>query len=113
MNKTSYMFDQGTGNFTIEGDVPEQNDVYEFAMENMMRIDERAFELVSWLLKTIRIDDIVLEISDFFEKRMDNSVKVSFSEENCQFEMTNDHANIPIISKNSGILGCINLTGKF
>ncbi|HOA17756.1 MAG TPA: phosphohydrolase, partial [Fervidobacterium sp.] len=60
LNKTSYMFDQETGNFTIEGDVPEQNDVYEFAMENMMRIDERAFELVSWLLKTIRIDDIVL-----------------------------------------------------
>ncbi len=113
LNKTSYMFDQGTGNFTIEGDVPEQNDVYEFAMENMICIDERSFELVSWLLKTTRIDDIVLEISDFFEKRMDSSVKVSFSEENCQFEMTNDHANIPIISKNSGILGCINLTGKF
>ncbi len=74
LNKTSYMFDQETGNFTIEGDVPEQNDVYEFAMENMMRIDERAFELVSWLLKTIRIDDIVLEISDFFEKRMESFV---------------------------------------
>lgn len=113
LNGTSYMFDQKTGDFTIEGDVPEQNDVYEFAMENMLCIDEKVFELVSWLLKTTNIDDIVLSITEFFEKRIGKSVKVSFSEESSQFKMTNDYSSIPIISRNSGLLGCINLTGKF
>ncbi|HCI28599.1 MAG TPA: phosphohydrolase [Fervidobacterium sp.] len=107
------MYNQRNGKFLISGEVPEQDDVYEFAMENMICIDEKVFELVSWLLRTTSIDDIVSSICEFFEKRMDKSVKVNFLEDKCQFEMSEESANIPIVSKNSGAIGCIRITGKF
>ncbi|MEN3041856.1 MAG: phosphohydrolase, partial [Fervidobacterium sp.] len=105
LNGTNYSIDFDNGTFKITGNIPRQDDIYEFAMEYRLQIDEKVFDLLNYLLTANSIEEIKNKVESFFKNRYQKMVKVSYKEENNELLIQNDVLKIPILSKNSGNLG--------
>ncbi len=113
LNDTYYFFDLESNEFEISGQIPKQDDVYEFAMEFGIVIDEKIFDLLYELLKTYNFEQAKDKIAEFFKKRYEKNIELNYSEEYQNFKLTKNKLEIPILSKNSGNLGQITITGEF
>lgn len=113
LNGTDYNIDFDTGNFRITGNIPKQDDVYEFAMEYRLHIDEKIFDLLNKLLGVMSIEEAIVKIEEFFKIKYGKKIKVFYIEENDEMDLKNNRLKIPIISKNSGELGHLIIEGEF
>lgn len=113
LNGTDYNIDFESKNFIITGDIPKQDDVYEFAMEYRLHIDEKIFDLLNKLLGVMNIDEAIEKIEEFFRIKYGKKIKVFYIEENDEMNLRNNILKIPIISKNSGKLGHLVIEGEF
>lgn len=113
LNGTDYNIDFDSGKFKITGNIPKQDDVYEFAMEHRLHIDEKIFDLLNKLLSAMSIDEVIENITEFFKNRYGKNINVFYEESISHLELRNNILKIPIISKNSGGLGHLIIQGEF
>ncbi|MCX7653659.1 MAG: phosphohydrolase [Fervidobacterium sp.] len=113
LNGTNYNINFDKRTFKITGNIPRQDDIYEFAMEYRLQIDEKVFDLLNYLLTANNIEELKNKVESFFKNRYQKVVKVSYKEENNELLIQNDVLKIPILSKNSGNLGHMTITGEF
>lgn len=113
LNGTNYNIDFDNQKFRITGSIPKQDDVYEFAMEYMLQIDEKIFDLLSKLLTVMNIEEAITRIEEFFKSKYGKKIKVSYKETDEKMDMRNNILKIPVISRNSGELGHLTFEGEF
>ncbi|MFN6991947.1 MAG: HD-GYP domain-containing protein [Fervidobacterium sp.] len=116
IKNTIYFANLESGEFKITGEIPQQDDVYQFAIEHEIKIDEKIFNLLYQLLTVSNVQQALEKINTFLSKLLNHEVKVSFIEnfeKNGEFEITNNGIKLPIMSKNSGSLGNILIDGPF
>lgn len=112
-NGTFYSVDLITGEFKITGKMPCQDEVYQFAIENSIKIDEKVFDLLYHLLTVNDIQQAIVRMKNFLSKVLSSEVNVYYFEEEGNFEMTSNTIKVNITSKNSGNLGHILINGPF
>ncbi|MFN3691574.1 MAG: HD-GYP domain-containing protein [Fervidobacterium sp.] len=113
---TLYFMNLVNGEFKITGQIPQQDEVYQFAIEYGIKIDEKVFNLLYQLLTVSNIQQALEKMYTFLSKLLNHEIKVSFLEnfqKNEEFEITNNGIKLPITSKNSGSLGYILIDGPF
>jgi hypothetical protein len=112
-NNTKYFLDPKSGEFQISGELPTQDEVYEFAMIHRIPIDEKIFNLLNELLLSQDIQSCVYKIKKFFENYYRKDIEIIFLEDGADLELKNRILKLPIISKNSGRIGHITFLGDF
>jgi len=102
---------KNNGTFQISGNLPTQDEIYELAMNYSLPINEKLFDMVHELLKAEDLNSVKKKVEDFFKSKLHKDVKIIYSEASLQMDIQNNHASLPIVSKNSGNLGTITLHG--